>query len=225
MRILVIGSADPILYALESALRKRGHQVTRTATCDLALKLAPSSEFVIIDLGLQDGDGYEMCSKLHGYSTIPIVMLTESTDEVDRVVALRLGADDCLSKPFSTREAIARIEVIARRCRSALNDDHSPFRYVRVGGLAIDVRARTVELDGAPVHFTRKEFELLTMLAENAGMVCTRSHILERVWDEHWYGPTRTLDVHIGSLRRKLGSTCRIDTVHGVGFRMTDPGG
>ena len=224
MRVLIVGSAERGVGGLEGALRKRGHEVRRASAHDLALELASISEFVILDLGLAEVDGYEMCGHIRRYSAVPIIMLTESSDDVDRVVALRLGADDCLSRPFTTREALARVEVVARRCGQGL-DGRLQRRFIRLGRLVIDTGARSVEVEGMPVHLTRKEFDLLTMLAENAGVVCMRNHIIERVWDEHWYGPTRTLDVHIGSLRRKLGSAYRIDTVHGVGFRMIDPGG
>lgn len=222
MKIIIAGSAEPGLDRLECALRKRGHEVRRTTNPDLALELASMSEFVILGLYPPQADGYEVCGQIRRYSKVPIVMLIESSDEVDRVVALRLGADDCLSKPFSTREVLARVEVVARRCGPGPGNC-LPRQCIRVGKLAIDVGARSLELEGAPVHLTRKEFDLLMMLAENAGQVCVRDHIIERVWDEHWYGPTRTLDVHIGSLRRKLGNTCRIDTVRGVGFLMIDP--
>lgn len=224
MRVLIVGPAEPDLGGLAGALRKRGHEVRRASAQDLALELASISEFVIVDLDQPDVDGYEMCWHIRRYSAVPIVMLTDSADDVDRVVALRLGADDCLSRPFTTREALARVEVVARRC-GRRPDGHPRRRLIRVGRLAIDVGARSVDLEGVPVHLTRKEFDLLTMLAENAGVVCMRGHIIERVWDEHWYGPTRTLDVHVGSLRRKLGNACRIDTVRGVGFRMMDPDG
>jgi DNA-binding response OmpR family regulator len=188
MKILMIGSAEPGLDDLESALRKRGHEVRRTIIRGLALELASISDFVILDLDLPEMDGYDMCGQIRRYSEVPIVMLTESSDDVDRVVALRIGADDCLSKPFSAREASARVEVVARRRVPASSDRRPPRRCVRVGRLVIDVQARIVEIDGAPVHMTRKEFDLLTMLAENAGVVCQREHIIERVWDEHWFG-------------------------------------
>jgi DNA-binding response OmpR family regulator len=130
-----------------------------------------------------------------------------------------MGADDCVARPFSVRELVSRIDAVARRSGPATAP--GPAHTLRIGALAIDRPARRVAWHNAELRLTRKEFDLLTMLAENAGTVCVRERILAEVWDENWYGSSRTLDVHIGSLRRKLGRECPIETVRGVGFRLS----
>ena len=140
-------------------------------------------------------------------------------EEVDRVVGLELGADDYIVKPFGFRELVARIRAVARRRPVPL----SPAVATELPGLVIDRRTRRVVVDGTEVALTPKEFDLLAFLAEDAGAVCSRQQVLEEVWDPHWYGPTKTLDVHVASLRKKLGDPRWIETVRGVGFRLRTP--
>jgi two-component system, OmpR family, response regulator RegX3 len=177
------------------------------------------ADLVLLDLVLPDLDGYEVCRRLRARSDVPIIVITARGDEVDRVVGLELGADDYLVKPFGFRELVARIRAVTRR-RQPRPDDPGP---VRVGPLELDRRTRRVRMAGVDVALTAKEFDLLALLAEDAGAVLTRQEILEAVWDAHWYGPTKTLDVHVASLRRKLGDPTVIETVRGVGFRLCDP--
>jgi two-component system, OmpR family, response regulator RegX3 len=221
MRILVVGADEPDLNALRTALSLRGHEVRQVDGQDAVIDLAPDCEFVVLDLDMPGFDGNETCGCIRRVSRVPIVTLTGSTDEIDRMLGLRLGADDCVVKPFSVTEVVTRIDAVARRCGPTLAR-HGVTRGLHVGALALDVRARRAMLDGAELHLTRKEFDLLRLLAENAGAVCLREEIIKRVWDENWFGSTRTLDVHVGTLRRKLGRRCRIETVRGVGFRLSD---
>jgi len=175
---------------------------------------------VLLDLGLPDLDGFAVCHELRNRSDVPIVVVTARGDEGDRVVGLELGADDYLVKPFGFRELVARIRAVARRTSSRGAEDGEARS---LGALTIDVRTHRVTLDGRELTLTPKEFDLLALLAEEPGTLFTRTTILERVWDPHWYGPTKTLDVHVASVRKKLGDPRWIETVRGVGFRLVDP--
>ena len=218
MEVLLVEDDDSIAEPLAKGLQREGFEVRRVATGGDALA-APKADLVLLDLVLPDLDGYEVCRRLRARSDVPIIVITARGDEVDRVIGLELGADDYLVKPFGFRELVARIRAVARR-RQPRTDDVRP---VQVGPLELDRRTRRVRMDGTEVTLTAKEFDLLALLAEDAGAVLTRQEILEAVWDAHWYGPTKTLDVHIASLRRKLGDPAVIETVRGVGFRLRDP--
>jgi DNA-binding response OmpR family regulator len=176
------------------------------------------TDVVLLDLGLPDVDGFELCRELRARSEVPIIVVTARGDEIDRVVGLELGADDYVVKPFGLRELVARIRAVTRR--SAVRVESPPTPAPR--RLVVDRRTRRVTLDGALLALTPKEFDLLALLAGDPGAVCSRQEIIDRVWDPHWYGPTKTLDVHIGSLRRKLGDPRWIETVRGVGYRLSD---
>ena len=181
---------------------------------------------MLLDLTLPDGDGRDVCRELRRHSNVPIVMLTARGTETDRIVGLELGADDYVVKPFSAREVISRIRAVLRRA-GATPDEPEPV--VQIGALALDTNARTAVLDGQTLKLARKEFDLLTELARHAGQVVTREDLMSRVWDENWFGSTKTLDVHIGWLRKKLGDDPVeprfIETVRGVGFRLLSSGG
>lgn len=223
MRILIAGDDSPALEALCEELQRCGHEVRRADRQDAVIDLALDHEFVVLDLDVRGFNGYEMCSLVRRVSAVPILTLTGATDEVERIAGLRLGADDCVAKPFSVTEVVTRIDAVARRCGPVPAQRGGTQRWLRIGALAVNARARRVVLDGAELYLTKKEFDLLKLLADNAGGVCSRAEIIEQVWDENWFGSTRTLDVHIGSLRRKLGGKCRIETVRGVGFRLGNP--
>jgi len=218
MEVLLVEDDDTIAVPLAKGLQREGFTVRCVANAADALA-APEADVVLLDLVLPDLDGYEVCRRLRARSDVPIIMITARGDEVDRVVGLELGADDYLVKPFGFRELVARIRAVTRR-RLPRPDD---LRPVRVGPLELDRRTRRVRMRGADVALTPKEFDLLAFLAEDAGAVFVRQEILEAVWDAHWYGPTKTLDVHVASLRRKLGDPAVIETVRGVGFRLRDP--
>jgi DNA-binding response OmpR family regulator len=217
VHVLVVEDDDAIADPLTVGLRREGFTVDRVATGAAALA-AEGADMVLLDLGLPDIDGYEVCRRLRAASEVPIIVITARGDEVDRVVGLELGADDYVVKPFGLRELVARIRAVSRRSegRGAVAERR------RIGPLTIDVRSRRASVDGRDVELTRKEFDLLALLTEDPGATRTRDEIMESVWDAHWYGPTKTLDVHVAALRRKLGHPELIETVRGVGFRTVD---
>jgi two-component system, OmpR family, response regulator RegX3 len=218
MRVLVVEDDSSIAEPLAANLRRQGFTVERAATGAAALS-AVEADVVLLDLGLPDMDGTEVCRRLRATSDVPIIILTARGDEVDRVVGLELGADDYVVKPFSFRELVARIRAVSRRRQPEI----ATGQPVRHGSLTLDRRARRVFVAGEEVPLTPKEFDLLALLMEEPGVVIARRRILERVWDTTWYGPSRSLDVHVASLRRKLGAPEWVETVRGVGFRMGDP--
>ncbi len=220
MRLLLVEDDDAIAGPLVKGLGREGFEVTRVATGSDALA-AEASDLVLLDLGLPDIDGYEVCRRLRAESDVPIIVITARGDEVDRVVGLELGADDYLVKPFGFRELVARIRAVSRRAASRQADDEVEADPVlRAGRVEVDTRTRRATVDGGEINLTRKEFDLLALLASDPGATRTRDEILEEVWDAHWYGPTKTLDVHVASLRKKLGDPALIETVRGVGFRL-----
>ncbi|MFF7189803.1 response regulator transcription factor [Streptomyces sp. NPDC008222] len=247
MRVLLIEDDDRVAGPLVEGLTRFGFTVERARTGAEGLA-AGETDMVLLDLGLPDMDGTDVCRALRLRSQVPIIMISARNDEVDRVLGLELGADDYLSKPFGVRELVARIRAVVRRTRPVGTDTTAtvsshreprtkPHRepYAesrpqppaagdqRIGPLAIDRRGRQVRLHQQPVALSPKEFDLLVHLADDPGAVHTRRQILDAVWEPHYFGPTKTLDVHIAALRRKLGDSAWIDTVRGVGFRLTPP--
>ena len=173
---------------------------------------------MLLDLGLPDLDGLDVCRELRGRSDVPIIVLTARDTETDRVVGLELGADDYLGKPFGFRELLARMRAVLRRRAPA--GSAASAEVLASDGVTVDVRTHEARVDDQLVDLTPKEFELLVHLLGDPGAVHPRQRILEEVWDRNWFGPSKTLDVHIASLRRKLGDPSLIETVRGVGFRM-----
>jgi DNA-binding response OmpR family regulator len=225
LRILVVEDELSISQPFAEALRRAGFEAVVTGTAAGALELAGEVEpdLVMLDLSLPDGDGRDVCRELRRRSDVPIVMLTARGTEMDRIVGLELGADDYVVKPFSAREVISRIRAVLRR--SLPRDGAGPDeKAIRVGDLELDPAARTARLAGERLDLSRKEFDLLAVLMRNAGRVVKREDLMSEVWDVNWFGSTKTLDVHIGWLRRKLGDDPNrprfIETVRGVGFRF-----
>jgi DNA-binding response OmpR family regulator len=224
-RILFVEDEEAISAPFSRALEREGFEpvVSRTAAGALELADRIEPDLVLLDLTLPDGDGRDVCRELRRRSDVPILMLTARGTELDRVVGLEMGADDYVVKPFSGAEVISRIRAVLRRARGAA----AKPQVIVVGELEVDVGGRSVALAGNEMELTRKEFDLLVELAANAGRVVTREDLMSRVWDENWFGSTKTLDVHVGSLRRKLGddpANARfIETVRGVGFRLLAP--
>ena len=224
--ILFVEDEESISAPFSRALEREGFEpvVARTAAAALTQAERLDPDLILLDLTLPDGDGRDVCRALRRDSDVPILMLTARGSELDRVVGLEMGADDYVVKPFSGAEVISRIRAILRRSRAGGDRFEKAFR---AGGLELDVAARTAELDGTALELTRKEFDLLAELARNAGHVVTREDLMSRVWDVNWFGSTKTLDVHIGALRRKLGddpaAPRHIETVRGVGFRFAGP--
>jgi DNA-binding response OmpR family regulator len=241
MRVLIVEDDDAIATPLAKGLEREGLSVDRVETGADALERSAAGSFdvVLLDLGLPDRDGFDVCRELRARSDVPIIVVTARAEEVDRVVGLELGADDYIVKPFGLRELVARIRAVVRRRTPAAADDTAPLNgngnghgdgnghgsvhsvsVVEVGTLTVDRRTRRVTVGDDLVALTPKEFDLLAFLADDAGAVRPRQELLENVWDPHWYGPTKTLDVHVASLRKKLGDPGWIETVRGVGFRL-----
>jgi DNA-binding response OmpR family regulator len=217
VHILIVEDDDGIAEPLAEGLSRDGFAVSRAASGAQALQ-APAVDVILLDLGLPDVDGYDLCRQLRARSAVPILVITARGSEADRVIGLELGADDYLVKPFGFRELVARIRAVLRR--SAEPALTTPAQVL--GALTIDRRSRRVLVAGSEVALSPKEFDLLALLAEDPGAVVTRQTILEEVWDPHWYGPTKTVDVHVASLRRKLGAPEWIQTVRRVGLRLGD---
>ncbi|MHC3470985.1 response regulator transcription factor [Streptomyces sp. 7R007] len=212
-RVLVVEDDRGIAESLVRGLRQAGYAAEDVRTGRAALT-APTPDVVLLDLGLPDIDGVEVCRRLRARSDAAIIAVTARGEEADRVVALDEGADDYLVKPFGLAELLARIRAVLRRRRPAGPE------ILRHGPLALDLRTRQVSVGGRQVALTPKEFGILECLAADPGRVVTRQQILERAWDAHWYGPTKVLDVHVAALRRKLGVPGLVETVYGQGFRL-----
>jgi two-component system, OmpR family, response regulator RegX3 len=234
VKILLVEDDNSIAVSLVDGLVDAGYEVLRAATGSAALEMesTASIDVVLLDLGLPDMDGRDVCRVLRGRSRVPIIMLTARSDEFDRVLGLELGADDYVTKPFSFRELVARIRAVARRVEldgvGETGGDEADRAGTasgaqQIGSLEIDRRTRRVSVDGEEVYLTAKEFDLLAHLARDPGAVSTRTEILENVWDAHWYGPTKTVDAHVAALRKKLGDHGWIEAVRGVGFRLEVP--
>jgi DNA-binding response OmpR family regulator len=223
--ILMVEDERSITEPLAEALAREGFDTQVAGTVAEALELAQRGpDLVLLDVMLPDGSGYDVCRRLRESSRVPIIMLTARGEETDRIVGLELGADDYIVKPFSAREVVARIRAVLRRTGEGASDQGAP---IEVGSLRLDRARRSATLDGDELDLTRKEFELLELLMSEAGSVITRERLIDEVWDVNWFGSTKTLDVHVSGLRRKLGDNSSsprfIHTVRGVGFRFSGP--
>ena len=214
MQILIVEDDDAIAKPLAAGLEREGFDVTRVSTGEDALEAA-LPDLVLLDLRLPGMDGTEVCRRLRARSDVPIIVVTAKGEEVDRVVGLELGADDYIVKPFGFRELLARIRAVMRRARPGTDR-----AQIHVGSLEIDVRGRRATMRDDTLNLTTKEFDLLALLASEAGDVVSRQRILREVWDTEWFGPTKTVDVHVASLRKKLGDPGWIETVRGIGLRL-----
>ncbi|MGI8664049.1 MAG: response regulator transcription factor [Acidimicrobiales bacterium] len=216
---LLVVEDDPVIgEGLARALASEGYGVqwARSAHDALDLAAAAPPDLVLLDLGLPDLDGVELCRRLRtDHPAATIVMLTARVEEVDVVVGLDAGGDDYVTKPFRRAELLARVRAHLRRATV------TELERIDAGPLMIDIAARRAELAGAELELTPKEFDLLALLAAEAGRVVTRERIMAEVWDEHWFGPTKTLDMHVSSLRKKLAAAGElITTLRGVGYRF-----
>ena len=216
VRILVVEDDKSIAEPLVAGLERNGFQAVHVSTGRSALTTISGIDLVLLDLGLPDLDGAEVCRRLRDLSSVPIIVVSARSEEVDRVLLLEMGADDYVVKPFGLRELIARIRAVSRRSGSA---DNTPQQLIS-GGLMVDLRTHEVTINGERIDLTPKEFDLLAYLAGDPGAALTRRNILEEVWDANWYGSAKTLDVHVASLRKKLGHPEWIQAVRGVGFRL-----
>lgn len=228
VKILLVEDDHSIASPLIDGLRAAGYDVAHVTRGADALR-ASAVDLILLDLGLPDIDGRDVFRELRstGLQT-PIIMLTARGDEFDRVLGLELGADDYVTKPFSLRELVARIRAVTRRAATNSGTEHSGDQHdsggrQAIGALSIDRRTRRVHLGDDEIHLTAKEFDLLSYLSTEPGTVRSRIEILEHVWDAHWYGPTKTVDAHVASIRKKLGDGSWIEAVRGVGFRLEPP--
>ena len=220
-RILVVEDESTISEPLAESLEREGFEAEVAATLAGAREAIRRElpDLVLLDVMLPDGDGRDLAREIRRASDVPIVMLTARGEEIDRVLGLELGADDYVVKPFSSRELTARIRAIMRRGRE--REQRSP---IEIGALRLDPASRILTKDGAPIELAAREFDLVHLLMEHAGEVLRRERIMDEVWDPHWFGPTKTLDVHISWLRKKIeddpSHPSYITTIRGVGFRF-----
>jgi two-component system, OmpR family, response regulator MtrA len=217
---VVIEDDDAISSLVGAYLEQAGYSVVRESTGEAGLDAVERQEpkFVVLDLGLPDVDGFELCRRLRRSGDVPILILTARDEEADRIVGLELGADDYLTKPFSPRELVARVRAVLRRVEPAPPE----AQVMGLGDLELDLRQRSVTISGASVPLRTLEFELLAELVRHRGHVVSRDRLLDRVWGLSFAGGTRTVDVHVAQLRKKLGRPELIQTVRGVGYRILD---
>jgi two-component system, OmpR family, response regulator RegX3 len=215
--ILLVEDEEDIASLVRAYLERDGFRVVwaTRGTEGLAELERNDVRLAILDLRLPDADGFDVCRTIRSTSSVPILMLTARDEEVDRVTGLELGADDYVTKPFSPRELAARVRAVLRRVEPDEEDDK-----LAAGDVQLDRQARTATAAGAEVELTAREFDLLWHLASRPGIVVTRSQLLDRVWGIEFPGGTRTVDVHIGQLRRKLGRPHLIRTVRGAGYKV-----
>ncbi|MEU1786997.1 response regulator transcription factor [Streptomyces sparsogenes] len=221
MRILLVEDDDRLAAALTATLDRLGHQVARAGRGDDALRLKDGADFVLLDLGLPDMDGLEALRRLRRASAVPVIVLTARSEERDVLRGLRGGADDYLVKPFRTAELVARMEAVVRRGTRPLP---APGPVVAVGGVRIDLAARQLEVDSRPVALTRREFDVLALLAREPGVVRSREEILDAVWGDLLLSASRSLDVHIAGIRSKSGCPWLVETLRGTGYRLGSGG-
>jgi DNA-binding response OmpR family regulator len=214
--VLVVEDDPAITTQLVRGLARAGYAVSSVGTGREVLGRA-AADVVLLDLGLPDIDGIELCRRLRSRAVGAIIVITARGEESDRVLALDQGADDYLVKPFGLAEMLARVRAVLRRSRPP--DDE----VLRHGELTVDLRTGKVTMAGREVSLTPKEFNIIECLAIDPGRVVTREEIMDQAWNAHWYGPMKVLDVHVASLRRKLGQAYLIETVYGRGFRLADP--
>jgi two-component system, OmpR family, response regulator MtrA len=217
---VVIEDDEAISALVGTYLERAGFEVVRECTGEGGLEAIERRQprFVVLDLGLPDVDGFELCRRLRDGGDVPILILTARDEEVDRVIGLELGADDYVTKPFSPRELVARIRAVLRRTEPGPAESS----VLDVGQLRLDLRTRSAIFAGSPLALRTLEFELLAELARNAGLVVKRDWLLDRVWGLSFAGGTRTVDVHVAQLRKKLGRPDLIQTVRGLGYRLLD---
>ncbi len=217
--IVLVEDEDSIASFVAMYLEKEGFTVQVAADGETGLDLVRSQrpQLVILDVMLPDIDGFEVCRRLRRESDVPVIMLTARDAPTDKVVGLEIGADDYVTKPFDPRELVARVRSVLRRYA---RDDRDRERPLQVGGVALDPGSREVEAAGDPVRLTAKEFDLLHYLMLNAGLALSRNQLLEEVWGFQFAGDTRTVDVHVNQLRKKLGGAVTIETVRGVGYKL-----
>ena len=220
MQVLLVEDDDRLGAAISDILAHHGFTVRRGRTAEQGLALLDDTiDVVVLDLGLPDRDGFDLCTRIRREREVPVIIATARGDLAARVHGLHLGADDYLVKPFDIRELMARIHAVTRRARQT----SASSGMLRHGNVVIDVPGRAVTVAGRPVPLSRKEFDLLALLAERPGLVLRREQIISAVWQSSWVGGQRTLEVHVASIRSKIGRPRLIESVRGVGYRLGPP--
>jgi DNA-binding response OmpR family regulator len=231
MRLLLVEDDDHVAAALSAVLAKHGFLVVHARSGEQALQaLLPAANegrppfgVVLLDLGLPDQDGFQVCGKIRKISSTPVIMVTARADVRSRIHGLNLGADDYVTKPYDTGELLARIHAVSRRVFNEEEQGRGVEPLPDLGRLSIELSTRRVSVDGETVQLTRKEFDLLALLAQRPGVVFRREQIISEVWRTSWAGTGRTLEVHVASLRHKLAMPALIETVRGVGYCLVVP--
>jgi DNA-binding response OmpR family regulator len=221
LHILLVEDDDRIAAALRPALHRHGMTTTRLSVGRGAVDHLADVDVVLLDLGLPDIDGVDVCRAIREVSEVPVIVVSARGEVDDRILGLHSGADDYLVKPYDIGELVARVHAVYRRRR--VGPSAAPGDVVSVDDVTVDLHRHTVTVDGNPVTLTRKEFQVLALLASSGGAVCTRSRIVAEVWGRSWAGANRTLDVHVATLRTKLGRADLVQTVRGVGYRLGLP--
>ena len=218
--VLLVEDEENLASLVEAYLRQEGYPVIAVATGAEALRVLGQEpiRLVVLDLTLPDIDGLDLCRQIRTRSTVPIVMLTARDEEADRLAGLEVGADDYIGKPFSPKELVARMKAVLRR-----TEPHAGDEMLVLGDVVVQRDAREVGVAGQPVELRPKEFDLLAYLIQNRGVVVSRDVLLERVWGLDYAGGTRTVDVHVAQLRRKLGRPGLIRTIRGAGYKAVAP--
>lgn len=223
MNILLVEDDPSVAASVIDGLENASMVVTHVSNGKDAIALAATSDpdLILLDLGLPDIDGQDVCRTIRETSSTPIIILSARSEEIDRVLALEFGADDFMVKPFGMRELVARIRAVGRR---SVQTETSTATAIQVlGPISIDRRTQRVFVNNEDVYLTPKEFDLLAYLATDPGAVYRRNDIMSEVWDTNWYGTTKTVDAHVAALRKKLGNQDWIEAVRGVGFRLGIP--
>ncbi|MFD5426435.1 response regulator transcription factor [Streptomyces sp. NPDC127084] len=231
MRLLLVEDDNHVAAALSAVLVRHGFTVTHARSGEEALQAVlpvtdgskPPFGVILLDLGLPDQDGYQVCGKLRKLTATPVIMVTARSDVRSRIHGLNLGADDYVVKPYDTGELLARIHAVSRRTVSGEDQAPAADRALTLGPVTVELPTRRVSVGGEAVPLTRKEFDLLALLAQRPGVVFRREQIISEVWHTSWEGTGRTLEVHVASLRSKLRMPALIETVRGVGYRLVAP--
>ena len=220
MRILIVEDDERVASALEAFLARSGYATVRAADGSSALAmLGVDTEVVLLDLGLPDVDGIDLCRRIRGRSDVPIIVVTARSQVTERIRGLRAGADDFVVKPYDVHELLARIEAVTRRSRPVRPDSESRVE-LQDGAVQVDLVARQVLVDGGPIELTRKEFDIVAVLARYPGVAVPKERLIREVWNTDWRGFGHSLEVHVGAIRRKAGQRRLIETVRGVGYRL-----
>jgi DNA-binding response OmpR family regulator len=225
MQVLLVEDEPSIAEPLVAALRREGHEVVHAPDAATALAAEAAGEFdiMLLDLRLPDMDGFDVCRTIRARSDVPIIIVSARGEEIDMVLGLELGADDYLVKPFGIRVLLARMNAVLRRragTPAPVATVDAASEPIRVGSLEVDEHAHRVLVSGAEVELTPTEFALIAAFARRPGAAYSRDQLLADVWETRWSGSSKTVDVHVASLRRKLGEDVRIDTIRGIGYRL-----